>query len=61
MRDYFSFTPEIRFFSNDSWYFVTHIKSTHQLCDPSKKDLKVKILDLSRLATLNFARLTMHL
>lgn len=24
------------------------------------KDLKVKILDLSRLATLNFARLTMH-
>lgn len=37
MRDYFSFTPEIRFFSNGSWYFVMHIKSTHQLCDPSKR------------------------
>lgn len=48
--------PRFDFFQ--TWYFV--IKNTHQLRDPSKRS-KVKILYLSRLATLNFSWSTMHL
>lgn len=48
--------PRFDFFQ--TWYFV--IKNTHQLRDPSKRS-KVKILYLSRLATLNFSWSTIHL